>query len=220
MKYLTTWLFVFSMCSVAADLKNGDFASEEYLQTLTSTRSPAKAAKSRMPQLIIIRVDTGGTTLKTIYEFNEGGPVFKIGKSGFLNLVEGVGSHPEFHGIDSTHFAFSFDGHSKTNFRSVVDVQSFAEKTCLEGRYVGTKNERVEFSDQKEFIFNASKRKFTIGLFYPPSFELDYFISDSTEYGFSRKGDTLKIYEVTDGSLFVDGKMSRVPTMILIRKKE
>jgi hypothetical protein len=99
-----------------------------------------------------------------------------------------------------------------------VDLGRFISGICLEGNYIGSRQERVEFTDRGEFIVNGSKKKFTIGLFYPPSFKRDYFDSDSKEYGFSRVNDTLRIYEVTNGSLFEDGEMSLEPTMILVRK--
>jgi hypothetical protein len=216
--FLAITQFILLNCTQAADPKNGMFVSEEYLQSLSNSRSPVKAAKSLRPQSIKVEKDKKGVTFKTFEDFNEGGPVFRFENGKQPQSTEGGGLNPEFERIDSIHFIFGYKGHPKADFHYIVDLERFVSKICLEGKYSGINKEGVEFTDRGEFIVNGSNRKFTTGLYYPPSFNRDYFDSDSTEYGFSRIGDTLKIWDVTNGSLFEDGKMSKSPAMILVRK--
>ncbi len=210
--------FILFNCSQAADLKSGEFVSEEYLHTISDSQSPVKASETLRPQSIKIETDKKGVTLKTIEDFNEGGPVFRLEKNKPPQSIEGGGSDPELKGIDSTHFAFGYKGHPSVGYTYIVNLERFVSKICLEGDYSGINKEQVEFTDRGEFIVNGIKRKFSIGLYYPPAFKRDYFISETTEYGFSRMSDTLKIWEVKNGSLFEDGEMSREPAMILVRK--
>jgi hypothetical protein len=207
-------------CSDANGLKSGDYASNEYISVITSTCSPAKAAKSDLPQSVKVSPKNSGYTLQVIYAFSEAGPVYFIENGHSPKLIEGVGPNPSFTRRDSTEIEFGFANHASRRFRFVNDVGGFVIKRCLEGNYIGTKNERAYFSEKGDFKIGKAVNKIAIGLNYPPAFVMDYFIQGSVEYGFSRTGDTLKIYEVQGGSLFEDGTMSPTPKMTLLRQSK
>lgn len=193
--FITITFIIFINCSHAGDLKSGEFVSEGYLQAVTNSRSPVKAAQTLRPQSIKVEKDKEGVTPKTIEDFNEGGPVFRLEKGKPLKTVTEGGSDPKFKGIDSTHFTFGYKGHPISKFRHIVDLNRFVSRIGLERNYIGTNQEQVEFTNQGEFVVNGSKKKFSIGLYYPPSFKRDYFDSDSMEFGFSRINDTLRLFE-------------------------
>lgn len=204
-------------CSNPNDLKTGEYASEEYLALLSSC-SPLKAAKSASPQSIKITSGKDGYGLHTYYDFNEGGPVYKLENGAPPKLVEGVGPNPEFERLDSVRMTFGYANHPKKTFRYVGNVNKFVSEKCLVGQYSGLRGENANFSAEGSFILNGVKKKYSVGPYFPPSFERDYFIADFVEYGFSRNRDTLNVFEVKNGSLFEDGAMSLSPAMVLVRR--
>jgi hypothetical protein len=204
-------------CTSAENPVSGDFLSGKYTAILLATKSPAQAARAPKPQMVSVRTEKNGVVLKTIYGFNEGGPIFKVAPSGSLKVMEGVAQHPAYQSKEAKSLTLGYDGHPQTAFQAVGDAQQYVQSICLAGTYDGTKKERVQFTRTGEYILNGSKHLYTVGLYYPPTFHRDYFLVDSLEYGFERKADTLKIFEVTGGSLFEEGTMDEAPLMVLIR---
>jgi hypothetical protein len=204
-------------CSAQAPVKSGGYVSNEYDQLLKASKSPLKASKAVRPQSCDVTKDKNGVLIRTFYDLGEAGPVFKVANDGKISLVEGAAKEPAFQKIDSSSFALAYEGHPKAIFNFVADVGRYVGRTCLVGKYATKDGIHAVLTEKGEFNFGNAKKKYSVGLNYPPSFQRDYFIADSLEYGFTRSGDTLRLFDVTGGSLFEEGKMNALPSQILIQ---
>ena len=218
---ILTFLVIGSMsvveCSAQDPIRNGYYLSKEYSRILEETKSPLKAAKASRPQSAEAKREAGGILLRTFYDFNEGGPVFKFGGKEEISVVEGAAKDPNIRIQDASNFSLAFSGHPMADYRFVQDAGKYAEQICLIGRYRAKDGSNAEFTEGGEFILGKTRKHYSIGLYYPPSFAKDYFTADSVEYGFSRSGDTLKVFEVAGGSLFEDGKIKAGPSLVLVQ---
>ncbi len=212
-------IFVITCCAAKNPLQ-GEYLSESYQKILIATKSPARAAKTPNPQSLAIKSTSSKSSLSTIYDFNESGPVFTLDPTGSLMVTVGYAKKSKFKGMDEKSFTLGYDEHGEQKFINIGEVQKFVRDICLTGKYVGTQGENVEFNSQGEFVLGGVKHPYKVGLYYPPTFNWDYFQLDSSEYGFKRMGDTLRIYSVNGGSLFEDGTMADQPTMILFRTQK
>jgi hypothetical protein len=194
----------------------GEYLSESYVEVLEATRSPSQAAKTPNPQSLKVIGDSSQVRVATTYDFNEGGPLFALGPKDSATVIEGFATKPQFVIHDVKSFSLAYKGHPKMKFRNTESTSQFVNQICLVGKFIGTKQEKIEFTPQGEWIENGAKRRYSIGLYYPPNFKRDYFQMDSSEYGFKRNGDTLRIFPVKGGSLFEGGEMADSASMVLI----
>lgn len=198
----------------------GEYVSESYRTVLESTRSPASAAKTRNPQSLTVLGSSSEVKIATAYDFNEGGPVFALSPTDSARVIEGVAKKPHIVVHEDNTFALAYESHAELKFRNIGKIQKYVNQVCLAGKFIGTKQEKIEFTAQGECIANGKKRAYTIGLYYPPNFKRDYFQMDSSEYGFKRDGDTLWIYPVKGGTLFEDGVMADSAAMVLVMARK
>ncbi len=209
-----TLLFVLAIslvsfeCTFAGNsLIPGDYISQEYLDNLRSTFSPMAANKlGHLQSLKIISTDQK-LFLQTIYDFNEGGQKYQVLNDDSVHLIEGKGLNPSFKKIDSATIVFTFGDLPKKTFNYTAHLEQIVGSICLSGEYKNSANQKLSFYPNGTWCFKNKTNPFKIGMFYPPSFRLDYFITDTGEVGFKRVKDTLQLFNTIGGSLFEDGKI-------------
>jgi hypothetical protein len=206
-------------CSSAKDtIVSGDYISREYLKKIRSTLSPLAASKLGLVQLMKVSLEEKKTFLQAIYDFNEGGPKYQVINTDSLLLVEGVDSNPSFQIKNSSTIEFGFETHSKKTFIYSPTLEKSINSICLSGEYTNSKHEKLRFDQNGFWSLRKKTESYHVGVFFPPGFNVDYFMADSGEIGFKRKGDTLVLYPTVGGSLFEGGKldMSKPESFVIL----
>jgi hypothetical protein len=206
----------------SAQLHPGEYLRNDYLAVLERTKSPLKAFSVGPIQSIKVDVSTEGIRINTVLNFNEGAAEFLLQKSGKVNTIRPAGyntSNAKIEILDSQHVCLGYADFKLATFSYVDSASLYVAKKCISGTYTDEKGNTFIFDDDGMVSFPGKKAKYFVYLFYYPSDRFDYFKSNETDYAFKQEADSLRIYSITGGSTFPDGKVVEPPAYVLKKSK-
>jgi hypothetical protein len=112
----------------------------------------------------------------------------------------------------------SYNSSNLESYSFVGHADQYVAAKCIVGKYADEKGQEDVFTEDGWAFLSNKKLKYTVGLDYPPFFEYDYFMSDSSEYAFKWREGILEIYNVIGGSLFEGGRVDKFPFLNLKKK--
>lgn len=203
------------------NLNAGDYMREEYVQSLTTTRSPLKswramqAEKSESVEIITIGTDTDGTFLTVGYNFHEGSEPIRPAIDGSVALDN---SRYSIQVLDNNLFVLSNDKNS-LRFRYVGDWQKWSSQIVFAGTYHDEKGRRytfepngnAEFPSNLVFDYNAGLDMILTSYDYVYSNKL------KRTWAFRFRSDTLEIFDVDLDKNEPEGLVAPKPRWKLIK---
>jgi len=180
----------------------GDYLSGDYIKTLDRTRSPLAAEAGRSVNLVVVRQEDGYAKIQPVIRFHEGGPSFRIGRSGQGVLLDAAGEDIGAYivrALNGAELEVGFKGLPVTRFISVSDLQGFVLRKSIGGRYVDDKRQSYVFGPGGLATTPNGRFRFTVGVDHVP-YRFDYIEVSGTHMilRFIRKQCALDIYEVSD----------------------
>jgi len=186
----------------AVKLVVGDYLTGDYIKTLDRTRSPLAAEAGRSINLVVVQREDGYTRIQSVIRFHEGGPSFRIGRSGQGVLLDAAGQDVGAYvvrALNGAELEVGFKGLPVTRFIAVRDLQGFILRKSVGGTYVDDKGQSYVFGPGGLATTPKGRFKFTVGVDHVP-YRFDYLEVSGTHMilRFVRKQCALDIYEVTD----------------------
>jgi len=184
------------------ELKFGDYLSREYIEKLQKTQSPLSAEGAHTINLLVVEKQDNEISVMPILNFHEGGPTFRLKKSGKAELENNAGlniSKYRLQALSNHKLSFAMNKPQTDEYVYVNNVQELISRICIAGQYVDDKGRKFVFESNGTVKTPDGIMKITIGVDHIP-YRFDYFEDSKNHqvYKFVRNKCKLGIYRVLD----------------------
>ena len=197
------------------NINTGDYLSQDYLEIIDATKSPAKAASKLFdePASITATKAKEGIDLILLYNFHEGGAGLHVSETEKVSILWSGGgdfSNASITVNSDNSFVLRYGKRKDIRYIHIGDQRRFVEKKVLVGNYVDLKGIRYYFDENGWATFGPDKFQYEIGLDYVER----AFVERSTKDYFQNiKTRDLFEFEIIDGSLILyrtSGEMAEI----------